>query len=245
MPFDEKVLEKAVKELYQKTKKKPTAGDFCAMFKAIIGEDKLKSDGEDYFNDPKLAWALMRLVGEESGKKLHLKIDQAKTKVHKMLSKQGEVAKEEVKWTLRHYTKAGSYTKLKTTVELVTLGIAKSANTNDADWNGIGNVGYSFYLLCVGDAAPKRTFLKDMKEYAAFPIEDLPTVFVSGDMLGAGQGKPNGFIGSGLEVKQALLSLPVDKSSPEKFLDALDTHFGNFEAKVPGQLVAKKWEKKK
>jgi hypothetical protein len=242
MAYDKSVLENKLKELYKDNNKKPGCAKFCEMFKGIIGEDKLEDDGPAYFNHANFAWDLMELVGKTSNKKFHEKIKPAKGAINKMAAKIGEVAKKEVKFTLRHYTSfTGSQPMIRCTAQLEAMNIHKSKNTNDKDWYEIGNVGYTFYLLCVGGVAPNRTFLSGMKRYAEFDMAGLDKVFVSGDMLGAGANKPGGFIGTGAEVRDALLSLQVDKSSPEAFLSALDTYFGNTEAKIPGKVDVARW----
>ena len=229
-----------IAQIYQSKGGSPTADDFITALQAHFGDQ-----AEAQINHPQFAWELMRLVGENSGKRLHEQIVEAKGRP--LLFNRAEVFK--LPWTLRHYTKsqspgvAPSYMKLKSTLELSVSGIAKSANTNDSDWADIGNVGFSFYLLCVGGVAPSRSFLGNCTHYAEFPIESIPSLFVSGDMLGAAKGekKQPGLSGSGDKVKEGLSSLNIDRSNPDAFLKGLDGLFGNFEVKVPGQLTVTQW----
>jgi hypothetical protein len=233
-------LEGVIAQIYQSKGGSPTADDFITALQAHFGDQ-----AEAQINHPQFAWELMRLVGENSGKRLHEQIVEAKGRP--LLFNRAEVFK--LPWTLRHYTKSQNpsvpptYTKLKSTLELSVSGIAKSANTNDSDWADIGNVGFSFYLLCVGGVAPSRSFLGNCTHYAEFPIESIPSLFVSGDMLGAAKGekKQPGLSGSGDKVKEGLSSLNIDRSNPDAFLKGLDGLFGNFEVKVPGQLTVAQW----
>jgi hypothetical protein len=232
-----------IAQIYRDHGGNPTADDFITALKAHFGEQ-----AEEQINHPQFAWELMRLVGENSGKRLHEQIQQARGS--RLLYSRAAVYS--MPWTLRHYTRSQnpnvppSYTKLKSTLELAVSDITKSANTNDSDWAHIGNVGFSFYLLCVGGVAPSRSFLSNCTHYAEFDFDAIPSLFVSGDMLAAAKGeqKQPGLKGSGAEVKQGLCSIAIDRSSPDAFLRGLDSHFGNFEVKVPGQLVVTEWQQK-
>ncbi len=237
-------LPELIEKVYADNGRHPTAAHFVEALQAFTG-----GDAEAVINDPQFAWELMRIVGEASGKNLHQQIVQAKGS----RLQYNRAAVYSMPWTLRHYTSSRNqakqvvppgYTKLKSTLELTVSQITKSENTNDSDWADIGNVGFSFYLLCVNGQAPKRSFLSTCTHYAEFDFESIPSMFVSGDMLGAAKGekKQPGLRGSGTEVKQGLCSeAGIDRSNPAAFLSGLDSHFGNFEVKVPGQLIVSQW----
>ncbi|MHC5739310.1 eCIS core domain-containing protein [Nostoc sp.] len=254
--YDQEGLKQTIEGVYlnaQKESKNPTQSNFVQALKAFV--EKSDKSAEEIFNDPKFAWQLMELVGTESGKNLHQEIIDTSSKKYKtILFKNTNVYNST--WTLRHYTTSEnndqkpSYTKLKSTAELLVSGIKeKSENTNDADWNQIGNVGFSFYLLCIGGKTPNRSFLSTSTHYAEFDLSEIPNMFVSGDMLSAtaanGEKKPSGFSGNAEQIKQELCSLTnLDRSDPTRFLSGLDTMFKNFEVKVPGQLTVQNWIKK-
>lgn len=246
-------LAKVLADAYRDKGGKLTADDIVAAVKTHIGT----GNAEAVLNDPALAWQLMEVVGIESGRRLHEQITKVTKSASPMRLKVAAVYP--LRWTLRHYTKSRNkageivppgYTDLKSTLELTLRAIKKSENTSDADWSQIGNVGFSFYLLCIGDEAPKRSFLSDTTHYAEFEITTIPELFVSGDMLGSTgkqheAKKPKGLRGSGSLVKQALCTLEgVNPSSPSAFLASLDSLFGNFEVKVPGQLQVQEWKLK-
>lgn len=236
-------LGEVVQRIYAERSGKPTADDFITALQAFFGDR-----AEEIINNSRFAWELMRLVGENSGKRLHDQIVQARGRA--LLYNRAAVYS--MPWTLRHYTRSAnegaspSYRQLKSTLELNVRNITKSENTNDADWAQIGNVGFSFYLLCVNGVVPSRAFLSNCTHYAEFDFDRIPSMFVSGDMLGAtkGEQKQPGLKGDGAQVKQALCSLSIDRAGPESFLKALDEHFGNFEVKVPGQLDVAEWKQK-
>jgi hypothetical protein len=160
-------------------------------------------------------------------------------------------------WTLRHYTKSSGgtpgYNEIKSTAELAVdrkrnpPKDKSTSNTNDADWAQIGNVGYTFFLLCIDGQVPPRTFLAGSTHFAEYELTGLDNVFVSGDMLGS-TSKAGGdahassaapLRGSGEAVKLALCKLATGQTGDIRtFLGALDQMFGvNFEVKVPGKMA--------
>jgi hypothetical protein len=253
--YEKEKLETTIKNIYTKIGKDASEEHFVKALKIFVNESP--QTPEEIFRDPEFAWHLMKLVGDESGMKLHEKIKKSSEHKGKPIAyKNTSVFK--APWTMRTYTKSldkdnnpvpPSYNDIKPTAELLVSGIKeKSDNTNDADWNKIGNVGFTFHLLCIDRKVPQRTFLKDCTHYAEFPFETIPALFVSGDMLGTTgkitDEKHGGFQGSGAEVKAALCNLTIDKSDAVKFLNGLDGMFGNFEVKVPGQLSVGEWKAK-
>jgi hypothetical protein len=239
-------LQKVIARVYSEKSGRPSAEDIVVAINELIGED----DAEELLNEPQFAWDLMEIIGVESGSKLHEQIKLVTREPSKLKLK---IASELLgkRWTLRHYTtsKSGTpgYDKLRSTLELTARNIKKSEHTNDADWNQVGNVGFSFYLLCVDGVAPAPTFLNTCTHYAEFDIEEVPQLFVSGDMLGSTSKKkehksPGGLRGTGSLIKQALATMDgVSSSSPSAFLASLDNLFTNFEVKVPGMLTVKEW----
>jgi hypothetical protein len=253
--YDKQKLETTISEVYTNIGKNATEKDFVAALKKFVTDSAQSS--EEIFKDPDFAWHLMKLVGEESGMRLHEKIkESSEHKGKPILYKNTPVF--QANWTLRTYTTSKdedgkpvipSYKDLKPTAELLVSGIKdKSDNTNDADWNKIGNVGFTFHLLCIDGNVPQRKFLSSCTHYAEFSLDSIPNLFVSGDMLGttgnSTEEKPGGFKGSGADVKAALCSLTLDRSNAGKFLKGLDEMFGNFEIKVPGQLKVTEWKAK-
>ncbi|MGB7442562.1 MAG: DUF4157 domain-containing protein [Coleofasciculaceae cyanobacterium] len=254
--YDKERLNTTIKNVYSEKGKEAKEKDFVKALTKFVEESKESS--EEIFGDPKFAWHLMQLVGEESGMKLQEKIkESSENKGKPIVYKNTPVFK--ARWTLRSYTESREnnnkkgkpftpkYTELKSTAELLASGIIeKSAHTTDADWNKIGNVGFIFHLLCIDGKVPNRSFLSTSTHYAEFEFDSIPNLFVSGDMLGntgkKSNHRPSGFKGSGADVKAALCNLTLDKSSSEKFLKGLDENFPNFEVKVPGQLNVAEWK---
>ena len=252
--YDKEKLETTIKRVYSSIGKDAKEKDFVEALKEFAEESEETT--EEIFGDEEFSWHLMKLVGDESGMKLHENIKESSMNKGKpILYKNTPVY--QANWTLRTYTMSKgkddkpvtpSYNDLKPTAELLVSGIKeKSDNTNDADWNKIGNVGFTFHLLCIDGNVPKRTFLDKCTHYAEFPMSTIPSMFVSGDMLGttgnSEENKHGGFKGSGEEVKAALCSLTLDKSNAVKFLSGIDSVFGNFEVKVPGQLKVTEWKR--
>jgi hypothetical protein len=253
--YNKENLKTTIKEVYDSIGKAATEKDFVQALKKFVKESE--ETPEEIFGDSEFAWQLMELVGYESGMKLHENIKESSKNKGKPISyKNTPVFKGN--WTLRTYTTSKDrdgnvvtppYNDLKPTAELLVSGIKeKSDNTNDADWNKIGNVGFTFHLLCIDGKVPKRTFLDKCTHYAEFPMQSIPSMFVSGDMLGTTgtveESKHGGFKGSGEDVKAALCNLTLDKSDAVKFLSGIDSLFGNFEVKVPGQLKVIEWKAK-
>jgi hypothetical protein len=201
-------------------------------------------------NDPAFAFDLLEIVGAASGKNLQKTVVQSQSLKPHIAFKNTTIFKSP--WKIRHYTTAEKggqpgYKEIKSTVGLALDGI-ESKHTNEADWNLIGNVGFSFYVLCIDGEVQNRKFLADSTHYAEYDLADIPLLFVSGDWLPFTRSdckddpKP-GYRGSGEDVKTAVLlnAHPLDLSDPRKFLDGLDAYFGNFEVKIPGDMNVEEW----
>jgi hypothetical protein len=134
-------------------------------------------------------------------------------------------------WTFRHYTNE-KFTSLRSLADLEASGIDASANTNDKDWEELGNQGYVFGLIAVEGKVPQRSWLSKMKYYAEYNLRDLPSVWVSADMLDDDGRAMASYQGTG-EVIISQLSKMLS------FIDqdvatAIDGKFlGKLEAKVP------------
>jgi len=134
-------------------------------------------------------------------------------------------------WTFRHYTNE-KFDSLQSLADLEAQGIDASKNTNDRDWEELGNQGYVFGLLAVDGRVPGRTWLSTMKYYAEYDLNTLPSIWVSADMLTEEGRTKNSFQGSG-DVIIAQLSKMLGFIGQDE-ANALDAKFaGALEAKVP------------
>ncbi|MGB3637123.1 MAG: hypothetical protein WBA39_05965 [Rivularia sp. (in: cyanobacteria)] len=135
------------------------------------------------------------------------------------------------KWTFRHYTK-DKYDSLKSLADLEARGIDASANTNDKDWEELGNQGYIFGLIAVNGEVPKRSWLSNMKYYAEYDLKDLSSVWVSGDMLDENGRATKSYQGTGsVIIAQLSLMLGFIDQNVETAID--DNFLSKLEAKVP------------
>ena len=232
----------------------PDKDNLVAALKSYL--QNLGVNPESVLNDPAFAWDLMETIGELSGVKAHETLKTVKDIKLSVGAKFTPVAK--ARWTLRHYATAPAgatepaYTTLKTTTELAVQDIAKTSNTQLADFNKLGNTSFVFFLICIDGQPIDRTFLKDTTHYVEIPFETVPEMFVSGDWLSATGAPPKvpvaGLRGSGADVKNALLNLAteqnIDRSHSVKFMQSMDKYFTMFEVKIPAEIKNIKWIKK-
>ena len=141
------------------------------------------------------------------------------------------------KWTFRHYTNV-KYDSLKSLASLEAEGIDASANTNDKDWEELGNQGYVFGLISIDGKVPQRTWLSKFKYYAEYDLNDLASVWVSGDMLDDEGRSLSSYQGSG-KVIIAMLSKMLGFIGQNE-ATAIDANFANkLEAKIPPSALSK------
>lgn len=141
------------------------------------------------------------------------------------------------KWTFRHYTNV-KHDTLKSLASLEAEGINASANTNDKDWEELGNQGYVFGLISIDGEVPNRTWLSSFKYYAEYDLNDLSSVWVSGDMLDDEGRKVPSYQGSG-PVIIAMLSKMLGFID-QKAASAIDEKFASkLEAKIPPSALTK------
>jgi hypothetical protein len=193
----------------------------------------------------------------------------AKTAIRDLVGEGTDVTKSAIykkAWTLRHYTPSGTsrlhkddldqappFGEIKSTVSLNfkeaepsssgTDKKKKSGHTSDRDWNKYGNVGNTFYLLCIdGKLASDQAFLKDCKWYCDFDFAQIASMWLSSDWLAEDGIKGEAIRGSGERVKRELIKI-VGSSYPSvpMFLTGLKDRFNNLEIKVPGGLPVTEW----
>lgn len=141
------------------------------------------------------------------------------------------------KWTFRHYTNE-KHDTLKSLASLEAQGVNASANTNAKDWEQLGNQGYIFGLVSIDGKVPQRPWLSKMKYYAEYDIEDLTSIWVSGDMLDDQGRKQASFQGTGTNVIAQLSQMLGFINQNEA--NSLDQQFASkLEAKVPPGVLSK------
>jgi hypothetical protein len=240
-----------VNELYD-AKPKPTREDFLAAM-----HRRGYSDVE--FNDPRFVYALQTAVGQ------HVSADfRRKTAITDVTGASDRVTSWPMyqrRWTLRHYTPSGAarlhgdaedkapeWREVRSTVSLGMAGLGntskekKSGHTTDTDWNRYGNVGNTFYVLCIdGKLASDQPFLKNCKWYAEFDFASIPNLWLSSDWLDEKGIIGEAFRGSGENVKRVLIQRIGRVPSTDMFLQTLAQNYHNLEVKVPGSLAVSQW----
>lgn len=196
--------------------------------------DGLKQLDESDRNDPNFARALVDFVKARNQKEFNIEdlTSQPDPKFGKKhLDK---------KWTFRHYT-TQKYESLQSLAQLEAKGIEASKNTNDRDWEDLGNQGYVFGLIAIDGEVPNRTWLSNMKYYAEYDLKKLDSVWVSGDMLTDDGRKQNSYQGTGINIVYQLSKMLgfINQNSANE----LDGKFKNaLEAKVsPASLGSLNW----
>lgn len=209
-----------------------------ALGVALPGEARLSKDeiveglrrlDVDDRGDPNFARALVEFVKGRNGSEFDI-TDLAEAPDPKFGRKHLNK-----RWTFRHYTNE-RHASIQSLAELEAQGIDASKNTNARDWEELGNQGYVFGLVSVDGKVPRRTWLGTMKYYAEYDIRDLPSIWVSADMLESEGREKGSFQGSG-EAVIAQLSKMLGFMEQNEAED-IDAKFaGKLEAKVPPALL--------
>ncbi|MGJ5631415.1 eCIS core domain-containing protein [Nostoc sp. CALU 1950] len=196
--------------------------------------DGLKQLDESDRNDPNFARALVDFVKARNQKEF--KIEDLTSQPDPKFGKKHL----DKKWTFRHYT-TQKYESLQSLAQLEAKGIEASKNTNDRDWEDLGNQGYVFGLIAIDGEVPNRTWLSNMKYYAEYDLKKLDSVWVSGDMLTDDGRKQNSYQGTGINIVYQLSKMLgfINQNSANE----LDGKFKNaLEAKVsPASLGSLNW----
>ncbi len=141
-----------------------------------------------------------------------------------------------------------------------TTGGSTSGHTSALDWNRIGNVGDTFYALFLDGKSATGVvpnFIKDATYYAAWKIQDIPSIWASSDWLSSA-GKSGealtglnlkGFEGSATDVVSKILSdskawtdedeVEFDAEKVKRWLGSYE----NFELKIHGPQSVNEWKK--
>ncbi|AWK41533.1 MULTISPECIES: hypothetical protein [Photorhabdus] len=187
-------------------------------------------------------------------------------------SKDDYLAKvKDKKFTLRHYT-AGTgqekptFDEISSNFNLVNKGIktlnrTQGSNTNEDDWNRLGNTAFTFYLLAIDGEVSNRKFLSNTTHFAEINIEDSEELkelgldqaefFASPDLLHeknlsqapAVKGKLSD-LKSLLLKRSGISSVQLGRLDAKAILKSIDNEFGNsLEIKIPGNVKVNKWNK--
>lgn len=172
------------------------------------------------------------------------------------------------KFALRHYTKSVDgpppYNTINPNFELVNTGVktlnrTQGSNTNEDDWNRLGNTAFTFFLLAIDGKVSERRFLASMTHYAEFDLEDpglLPALgldtaefFASPDLLHEKDlSAAKAVKGPLSELKSLMIAsselppiqLGIMQAAP--LLEVIDTKFkGSLEIKIPGSVPVSRW----
>lgn len=172
------------------------------------------------------------------------------------------------KFTLRHYTTSVDgpprFNAIEPNFELVNKGVktlhrTQASNTNEDDWNRLGNTAFTFFLLAIDGKVSGRKFLAQATHYAEIDVEDsaqlsalgLDTAefFASADLLHEkGLSKTKVVKGPLTEFKSLMLAssgvqaIQLGLMGPEVLLRSIDEQFlGSLEVKIPGSVAVGRW----
>lgn len=215
---------------------------------------------EGDLNNPVFVYALQQAVREHASDPTFLE----KTAIVDV-PEQGDRTKEfpayTATWTLRHYTPSGTaklhgdesdtepgFRSVRSTVSLAvdppeTVAKKKSGHTGDKDWNKYGNVGNTFFVLCIdGVLASDQQYLKNCKWFAEFDFASIPNLWLSSDWLDEDAIRGDALRGSGEQVKRRLVERHAKKNTPvSMFIRELGAAYSNLEVKVPGGRPVVAW----
>ncbi|MBS9426700.1 hypothetical protein [Photorhabdus akhurstii] len=174
------------------------------------------------------------------------------------------------KFTLRHYTTAQIeepvFNEIGSNFNLVnegkkTLKRTQGSNTNEDDWNRLGNTAFTFFLLAINGEVSDRKFLSNTTHFAEVDIEnpaelkeiglDEAEFFASPDLLHekklsqapAVKGKLSDL--KSLLLKQSGINpVQLGRLDAKGILERIDSKFnGSLEIKIPGNVKVKEWKK--
>ncbi|KAA1183128.1 hypothetical protein [Photorhabdus heterorhabditis] len=174
-------------------------------------------------------------------------------------------------FTLRHYTAGNgqekpTFDEISSNFNLVNKGIktlnrTQGSNTNEDDWNRLGNTAFTFYLLAIDGEVSNRKFLSNTTHFAEINIEDSEELkelgldqaefFASPDLLHeknlsqapAVKGKLSD-LKSLLLKRSGISSVQLGRLDAKTILKSIDNEFGNsLEIKIPGNVNVNKWNK--
>ncbi|NHB91598.1 hypothetical protein [Photorhabdus cinerea] len=175
------------------------------------------------------------------------------------------------KFTLRHYTSGNgqekpTFDEIGSNFNLVNKGIkalnrTQGSNTNEDDWNRLGNTAFTFFLLAIDGEVSDRKFLSNTTHFAEINIEDSEELqelgldqtefFASPDLLHeknlsqapAVKGKLSD-LKSLLLKRSGISSVQLGRLDAKAILKSIDNAFGNsLEIKIPGNIKVNKWNK--
>lgn len=173
-------------------------------------------------------------------------------------------------FTFRHYTesRAGdpAFSEIATNFDLVKSGYKSLArtsgsNTNEDDWNRLGNTGFTFFLLAVDGEVADRKFLSKSTHYAEFTIDEMSEMagadtefFASSDLLHVKDELipaakiVKGKVSDMKSLMVAAADIPavmLGRMSGKGILEKIDSSFNNtLEIKIPGNVKLKgDWKK--
>jgi hypothetical protein len=161
------------------------------------------------------------------------------------------------KFALRHYTKSVDgpppYNTINPNFELVNTGVktlnrTQGSNTNEDDWNRLGNTAFTFFLLAIDGNVSNRGFLEDPGLLPALGL-DTAEFFASPDLLHEKDlSAAKAVKGPLSELKSLMIAsselppiqLGIMQAAP--LLEVIDTKFkGSLEIKIPGSVPVSRW----
>lgn len=239
-------LKSKITPLYNiKIGKRPTRIQIINEIRKLYTEDKV----EEIINLPEFVYGLQDLINSFQDEDF-----KQKTLIHQAqnISITPPLSLPISKFTLRHYTPLGTETEkppFTTIKSSLALNIKKASmesggHTNDIDWNRYGNIGNTFYLLCIdNNIVQKQGFLKQSKWYVEFPLDSIANMWLSSDWLDEKEIKGKAIRGTGVQIYENLLSMIKPKFpssfkdlSVSSFIKFIENNFHNLEAKIPGNM---------
>ncbi|OCA53096.1 hypothetical protein [Photorhabdus namnaonensis] len=178
---------------------------------------------------------------------------------------------EDKKFTLRHYTSGNgpekpTFDEISSNFNLVNRGIktlnrTQGSNTNEDDWNRLGNTAFTFFLLAIDGEVSDRKFLSNTTHFAEINLEDPEELkqlgldqtefFASPDLLHernlsqapAVKGKLSDL--KSLLLKQSGISpVQLGRLDAKGILKSIDNKFnGSLEIKIPGNIKVREWNR--
>ncbi|EFR2684439.1 RHS repeat protein [Salmonella enterica] len=190
-----------------------------------------------------------------------------KIKFSGIKSKQQSMDKiKERVFTFRHYTTSAGgpppFNEISSNFALVknkikSLARTSGSNTNEDDWNRLGNTAFTFFLLAVDGEVSDRKFLSTSTHYAEFTIEEMSEMvgadtefFASSDLLHVKDAHiPSAKVVKGKvsDMKSLLVAagdippVMLGRMDGKAILDKIDSSFNKtLEIKIPGSVKLKR-----
>lgn len=151
-------------------------------------------------------------------------------------------------WKIRHYSSSNNHTIIESALK---LGIkagkvsSQSIHTGSNDWTKFGNMGNTFFFLCIKDVIINSNpgFIKDSKHYVEYDLCEIEHAWISNDWISMRPENNNDVLkGTGKQLCGYLSSLVGKMQGPEQIKSTIIGKYPSLEIKIPHSMIVNQWK---